>query len=382
MIHLFLFSRICCKTVTHDHGKLTTHFIKAHPNTTLEEYYEKIVKIVERDNVVAAPVVEVKQEMAIEIDDDITNNIDNSNDSNNTDNSITNILNTINNINSTNINRVSEMSNARRTQLESYLKAWKIEGVEGIGKLLALQTSDPKNASLYEEMIWLLSSPEQEPEPEGEEQKTPKQAKKSKKNKRRPAMEVTTCIEENDEEMVVVKPEFDVETYGNEFDNSIVSNSRSKRRKLSDDLAGMITPPNTPPEKRQKVNHPTPLSEVPDDGKPWYDGCEYQCNFCPLATKHVAQISNHLKNYHKKSGLGRGEGYVADETTIECKICAVSMMRNVMQIKMHLNRHGITLEEYGERYIKGSASGTPEPKVLIAEDNGNRDVFNSEVYLI
>ena len=96
----------------------------------------------------------------------------------------------------------------------------------------------------------------------------------------------------------------------------------------------------------------------------------------------ASQISTHLKNYHKKKGLGRGEGYVADETTIECKICAVSMMRNVMLIKMHLNRHGITLEEYGERYIKGSASGTPEPKVLIAEDNGNRDVFNSQVYLI
>ena len=53
-----------------------------------------------------------------------------------------------------------------------------------------------------------------------------------------------------------------------------------------------------------------------------------------------------------------------------------------MQIKKHLNRHGITLEEYGERYIKGSASVTPELKVLIAEDNGNRDVFTIQVYSI
>ena len=58
------------------------------------------------------------------------------------------------------------------------------------------------------------------------------------------------------------------------------------------------------------------------------------------------------------------------------------MMRNIMQIKKHLNRHGITLEEYGERYIKGSASVTPELKVLIAEDNGNRDVFTIQVYSI
>ena len=52
------------------------------------------------------------------------------------------------------------------------------------------------------------------------------------------------------------------------------------------------------------------------------------------------QISAHLKSYHKKKGLGRGEGYTASETSIQCKICAVSMMRNAMQIKNHLNRYG------------------------------------------
>ena len=51
------------------------------------------------------------------------------------------------------------------------------------------------------------------------------------------------------------------------------------------------------------------------------------------------QISAHLKSYHKKKGLGRGEGYTASETSIQCKICAVSMMRNVMLIKNHLNRY-------------------------------------------
>ena len=55
------------------------------------------------------------------------------------------------------------------------------------------------------------------------------------------------------------------------------------------------------------------------------------------------QISAHLKSYHKKKGLGRGEGYTPSETSIECKICAVSMMRNVMQIKNHLNRYVIFL---------------------------------------
>ena len=53
------------------------------------------------------------------------------------------------------------------------------------------------------------------------------------------------------------------------------------------------------------------------------------------------QISAHLKSYHKKKGLGRGEGYTASETSIQCKICAVSMMRNAMQIKNHLNRYVI-----------------------------------------
>ena len=123
--------------MTHDQGKLTTHFLKAHPATTLEEYYDKIVRIVERDNAVtaaAAPEVEtvvatpdvdiVKEEPPIEIDDDISNNIpDNShnfdnNISNNFENSmdtnISSILSNIQSINATNISRVQEMDNARR----------------------------------------------------------------------------------------------------------------------------------------------------------------------------------------------------------------------------------------------------------------------------
>ena len=181
-----------------------------------------------------------------------------------------------------------------RTQLESYLKAWKMEGAEGIGKLLSLQTSDPSNASLYEEMIWLLSSPNQEV---GMEQETTPMVnmgdRRAKKSKRRDTEVDVTTLEEEDEEMVVVKPEFDVETYGDDFDDNSISSKR-KRRKLSNDpVAGMITPPSTPPEERKApppVSHPTPLSEVPDDGRPWYDGCEYQCNFCPLATKHITQV--------------------------------------------------------------------------------------------
>ena len=174
-----------------------------------------------------------------------------------------------------------------------------MEGPDGIGKLLSLQTSDPSNASLYEEMIWLLSSPNQEV---GMEQETTPMVnrgdRRTKKNKRRAAeVEVTTTLEEEDEEMVVVKPEFDIETYGDDFDDNISSSSsKRKRRKLSNDpVAGMITPPSTPPERKAPppVSHPTPLSEVPDDGKPWYDGCEYQCNFCPLATKHITQVWIH-----------------------------------------------------------------------------------------
>ena len=125
--------------MTHDQGKLTTHFLKAPPATTLEEYYDKIVRIVERDNavvtappevetVVATPDVDmVKQEPPIEIEDDISNNIpDNShnfdnNISNNFENSmdtnISSILSNIQSINATNISRVQEMDNARRRVL-------------------------------------------------------------------------------------------------------------------------------------------------------------------------------------------------------------------------------------------------------------------------
>ena len=114
--------------MTHDQGKLTTHFLKAHPATTLEEYYDKIVRIVERDNALtAAPEVDVdvvvstpdvdmvKQEPPIEIDDDISNNFENSMDTN-----ISSILSNIQSINATNISRVQEMDNARRRVLGQF----------------------------------------------------------------------------------------------------------------------------------------------------------------------------------------------------------------------------------------------------------------------
>ena len=115
--------------MTHDQGKLTTHFLKAHPATTLEEYYDKIVKIIERDNsVIAAPEVEtvvatpdvdmVKQEPPIEIDDDISNTIPDN--SHNFDNNISSILSNIQSINATNFNRVQEMDNARRRVLGQF----------------------------------------------------------------------------------------------------------------------------------------------------------------------------------------------------------------------------------------------------------------------
>ena len=234
------------------------------------------------------------------------------------------------------------ISDDRRLQLESYLKAHKMVGEQGVERLLALQGTDPKNAALYQDMIWLLSTPGNDDEGE------------------------TSSSPEEEEEMVVVKPEFDAETYtGGEYDEA-EAEPYGKRRKLSDGLREM----NTANPGRQTVTH---LSQLPDDGKPWYDGCEYQCDFCPLSAKSVAQIANHLKHYHKKIGLGRGEGFAAEETTIECKICAVSMKRNVSSIKAHLNRHHkTTLEEYGDLYVHGSGAKAPKSEVLVSEDNESR----------
>ena len=141
-------------------------------------------------------------------------------------------------------NAAPGISDDRRLQLESYLKAHKIVGEQGVERLLELQGTDPKNAALYQDMIWLLSTPGNEGETSAPE-----------------------------EEMVVVKPEFDAETYaGGEYDDAEAEPYR-KRRRLSDDgPREMISPPNTATPGRQTVTH---LSQLPDDGKPWYDGCEY-----------------------------------------------------------------------------------------------------------
>ena len=100
----------------------------------------------------------------------------------------------------------------------------------------------------------------------------------------------------------------------------------------------MPAPPPPPPELIRKSQTVNPKSLVMEDGKPWYDGCEYQCNFCPLAPKHITQIMSHLKRYHQKPDIAKGEGYVATETKIECAICSVSVLRNMNCLKMHLHR--------------------------------------------
>ena len=64
-----------------------------------------------------------------------------------------------------------------------------------------------------------------------------------------------------------------------------------------------------------------------------------QCDFCPLAPKHITQISYHLKRYHKKTDLKRFEGYVANESKLECRVCSVSVLRNLNSIKIHMNRY-------------------------------------------
>jgi hypothetical protein len=110
-----------------------------------------------------------------------------------------------------------------------------------------------------------------------------------------------------------------------------------------------------------------PSSGIPSgDGeeKPWYDGCEYQCNFCPLACKTRSQISIHIKGYHKKKDLARGEGYVASESSIECKICSVSVSRNLSMIKTHLaQRHKTSLEEYEQKHLPAGSDQATDNQV-------------------
>ena len=109
-------------------------------------------------------------------------------------------------------------------------------------------------------------------------------------------------------------------------------------------------------------------SASPSDATNWTDGCEYQCQHCPMAAKIPSQISLHLRQYHGLKGLARGEGFtVLKENRIDCGVCGVSMLQNANAIKRHLRAHRVPVEEYAAKYVFGAAEAADSLEALYAQ---------------
>ena len=58
-----------------------------------------------------------------------------------------------------------------------------------------------------------------------------------------------------------------------------------------------------------------------------------------------------MKWVHKKVNAFEGEHFkTVTETSLDCQLCSVSVMRNEPQIRAHLTKsHNMTMEEYAAR---------------------------------
>ena len=90
----------------------------------------------------------------------------------------------------------------------------------------------------------------------------------------------------------------------------------------------------------------------------WFDGCEYECLTCKQTSKTRNALSRHLKGVHKMVNAKEGENFkTVVETSLDCKLCSVTMMRNEGQIRAHLTKnHNMTMEDYAAKFVHGKVA--------------------------
>ena len=100
------------------------------------------------------------------------------------------------------------------------------------------------------------------------------------------------------------------------------------------------------------------VEEATEENLHWFDGCEYECLTCKQSLKTRNAVAHHLKGVHKILNAKEGEHFrTVLETSLDCKLCSVSIFRNEGQIRAHLTKnHNTTMEEYAAKYVHGGVA--------------------------
>ena len=118
------------------------------------------------------------------------------------------------------------------------------------------------------------------------------------------------------------------------------------------------------------------VEEATEEALHWFDGCEYECLTCKQSSKTRNAVAHHLKGVHKILNAKEGEHFkTVMETSLDCKLCSVSMFRNEPQIRAHLTKnHNMTMEEYAAKFVhKSNSRGSREDSPLI-QTTTNEDI--------
>ena len=124
---------------------------------------------------------------------------------------------------------------------------------------------------------------------------------------------------------------------------STIADSRAEPKVVS--IEGGTAKPNNYQEVRVK--------EEVTDGRPWFDGCTFQCPSCPALFRLTSSIVKHMSRIHGTSFV-RSNVELAEVTYWRCEICqgATFMKRKRFDIKYHLNlQHDMSLSEYEKKFL-------------------------------
>ena len=126
--------------------------------------------------------------------------------------------------------------------------------------------------------------------------------------------------------------------------------------------------------------NPGQAVETTEESLRWFDGCEYECLLCNQSMKTRNGVVHHLKGgVHKIVNASEGEHFkTVMESSLDCHLCSVSMMRNEPQIRAHLTKsHNTTMEDYAAKYVHGIADEIThflDAPPQVEHDNVNEDV--------
>ena len=98
-----------------------------------------------------------------------------------------------------------------------------------------------------------------------------------------------------------------------------------------------------------------------------WDRSEYKCPYCPTITRSEQEFDSHIRSSHKGLASQPPGSFRNRYAFFTCHICFKKFIHEKAKIVVHLQTHGLGLDQYEEKYMKGRSGNR---SLQVAERNG------------